>query len=349
MVWISLFVFVMSLLLPAPLLYSFFQRDWRSPRSIKLLASFGLAPMFSSLLFYYALVFGQLFLVWICFWLVMIPFALLNGRLKRWHRDILDASANSKYLISMVFIFIFGYLAYAYFGKITEHDTFEYMALGKSLVNGFDPFNYRYLKESGFFYVGLHGLCYPILFAMEHGLCLFFGDNNFIGVKFLSGYYGLLLVLLFYFTMRDFYPALAKYATLYLLFSMGIIFSGLQFHLETMRIFMLVLTFYLFFCLISGNNVPLTILSISFGLQSYLHLTGFIVTILLAATTLIIVFKKDYTFNQIFVFVVGIIFFGGIHYFLELGERSGYFIKQIIIIFYHLNAIKIFIIPLIIN
>lgn len=329
MEWISFLVFFFSLLLPAPLLYSFFQRDWKASRDIKLIASFGLAPLFSSLLFYYALVFGNVFSVWVGFWLVLIPFSILTGRLQRWHRDIIASCTDrSKFFIGAV-LFLTIYSWYARLRPVTEHDTFEYIALGNSLINGFDPFNYRFNPESGFFYVGMHGLCYPILFAMENGLQRLFGDVSFFGVKFLSGYYWLLLLMLFHFSFKRFQPALANYTTLYVGLSLGIIFSGLQFHLETMRIFMMVLSFYVFFSYMKGKNVPLSVLSLVFGLLAYLHFIGAVSIALLALTALLVIVKREHSFNATFLFVVGIIFFGGIHYFLELGENSNYFLKEL--------------------
>jgi hypothetical protein len=328
--WISFFVFCISLLLPAPILYSFFQRDWKASRDIKLIASFGLSPLFSSLLFYYALVFGQVFYVWIGFWLVLIPFSFWSGRLQRWHRDILASCMERIKFFFVALVFLIAYVLYAWWRPITEHDTFEYLALGKSLVDGFDPFHYRFIPETGFFYVGMHGLCYPILFAMEQGLSFAFGELPFFGVKFLSGYYLLLLLMLFYFTFKRFYPELAKYATFYVGLSLGLIFSAFQFHLETMRIFMLVLSFFIFFSFIKGNLVPLSVLSLTFGLLAYLHLTGAIVAALLGFSVVLVLIKREYSFNQIFLFLVGMVFLGGIHYFLELGENSNYFMKEIL-------------------
>jgi hypothetical protein len=330
MEWISFFVFFISLLLPAPMLYSFFQRDWSASRDIKLVASLGLAPFFSSLLFYYALVFGSATIVWIAFWLALLPYAFFSGRLQRWHRDIIASCwERGKYFFPAL-LFMLAYAFYAWLRPVTEHDTFEYLALGKSMVNGFDPFHYRYNQETGFFYVGMHGLCYPIFFAMEQALTFVFGPLPFFGVKFLSGYYTLLLVLFFHLSFKRFQPGLAKYASIYLILSLGLIFSTLQFHLETMRIFMLVLSFFLFFSLMKGNQVPLPVLSLVFGLMAYLHFIGAIVAVLLAFSTFIIIVKRDYSFNHIFLFLVGLVFFGGIHYFLELGESSKFFLKEML-------------------
>lgn len=327
--WISFFIFFFSLLLPAPLLYSFFQRDWKASRDIKLIASLGLSPLFSSLLFYYALVFGNVIYVWIGFWIVLVPYAIFSGRLQRWHRDIIASFADRKLFFISAFLFLSLYSIYAKLRPVTEHDTFEYLALGKSLLNGFDPFHYRFNSESGFFFVGLHGLCYPILFAMEQGLGVLLGDYSFFGVKFLSGFYWLLLLLLLFFSFKRFQPSLAGYTTLYVAFSLGIVFSGLQFHLETMRIFMMVLCFYVFFSYIKGKNIPLSVISLVFGLLCFLHFIGAMAAALLSITLLPVIVKREHSFNTVFLFLVGIVFFGGIHYFLELGENSNYFLKEI--------------------
>jgi hypothetical protein len=204
---------------------------------------------------------------------------------------------------------------YASLRQISEHDTFEYMALGENIYEQcrIDFPGFRYLPN-GLFYVALHGFIYPLLYTTQ----LFFDTDQALAFKSLSMFYALLLMSLFAWKVLRYRKAWLLPAMLLLLSSYGFLFSILQFHLESIRIFLLFASVLLAFDMIRKDWRAVPLLGLLLGLQTGLHFIGFIASLVIMAGLLFFsplsVQERIWTSVRLFAFVLVL---GAIHYILE--------------------------------
>lgn len=236
------------------------------------------------------------------------------GIYKRYWRILIGRIGLIPVCIALLILFVCPPL-YASLREISEHDTFEYMALGRNIYNyGTIEFpGFRYLPN-GFFYVALHGFVYPLIYTIQ----LFFTpDSDFI-FKTIPLYYSILLIFLFAMRIRRLPRSWWLPSMGILLTSYGFIFSTLQFHLESIRLFLLFSSVILAFSYLRYHRPCVNLLGIMLGLQAGLHFIGLVASLIIIAGVFLFnpvswSEKSWVATRMFFLFLV----FGAVHYLLE--------------------------------
>ena len=217
-------------------------------------------------------------------------------------------------MVALVILFSFPAL-YASLRGVSEHDTYEYMILGRHLYEtGQINFSgFRFLP-GGFFYVALHGFIYPLLYTSQ----LFFSPDSDLIFKSMSLYYALLLVFLFVLKLRKLPLSWLLPSLLLLLSSYGFIFSILQFHLESIRIFLLFVSLLLAWDYMKRHRPCIHLLGLVLGLQAGLHFIGLVASLIIIAGVFffnpVSLQEKTWVSVRLFFFVL---LLGAVHYLLE--------------------------------
>lgn len=318
-------------ILPAVPGYIFFARyfNHKENNSLKpLIYALGISPVFSLLVLYYALLIfkGLSPLVYVLLF-SLSPFLLLIFKF--------DASRlqfpDWKYAAAVI-IFLASVFFYASRKELTEHDTLEYALQGRHFFYHLSVYytSIPYHAENGFYYVGLHGFAFPLIYTWESMVNQLFHSDSILLFKAVNSVYALLLLLLVFAELRKFGVRYAIVATIILALTSGFIFNALQFHLEMMRQF-LFLAFVMFFinALIQHSFSALLVFSAIAGLQSTIHSIGAIAAAIAFAIVILKLFitNLDKKLFQSFLAVVFLITFGWMHYILDVLIGTGWILK----------------------
>lgn len=236
------------------------------------------------------------------------------GIYKRYWHALIGRIGLKTVCLSLLALFILP-PTYASLRDISEHDTFEYITLGKSLYeNGEIHFpGFRYLPN-GFFYVAMHGFIYPLLFTIQS----FFTPNQDFIFKTIPLFYALLLIFLFALRIRRLPKPWWIPSMLLLLSAYGFIFSILQFHLEAIRLFLIFASVLLAWHYLRLHRNCVLLLGVVLGLQAGLHFIGLIASLIIMAgiflfNPLSLPEKTWATVRMFFLFIL----LGAVHYILE--------------------------------
>jgi len=184
-----------------------------------------------------------------------------------------------KLSLALIILFLLPPL-YASLRQISEHDTFEYMILGRNIYENrqISFSDFRFLPN-GFFYVALHGFIYPLLYSWQ----LIFTPESDLVFKSLSLFYSILLFFYYLLNLRRLPRTWWMPSSILLIFTYGIIFSSLQFHLEAIRLFLLSGSVLVAVDYLRRQRPSPDLLGILLGLLAGLHFIGFVATALIIA------------------------------------------------------------------
>ncbi len=298
------------------------------------LISAAIAPSICSLLIYYLLILipkqSSLFYVSVVF--AVFTYLLIIGR-KNLHKlrdSTLTFLQEKKKTEPKIFLFIASALTIFFLAwqiivvkiPIIRHDTFEYGTWGKVLSERkqINYSNQRFDPTTGFYFVGLHGMNFPIFGTWErfwNDITSSQGDYYFRSV---TGWYWIIIVLelLYWLMKKDKVIAFIAATALVLTPAFGA--SLLYYHLDTYRIAFLVITLSLLLQVIEKPNRLLVLLfGISGGFMANAHSLGFA----LAGILFILygLFSRESIKNKIInLLIIGILIlvFGAVHYLFDI-------------------------------
>lgn len=233
--------------------------------------------------------------------------------------------------ILLLFLFLLC-LAYSAWRSLSEHDTFEYMFLAKQLAikKQLSISNYRFDENSGSFFVGLHGLLYPLLYTWQVFFNQIMNVNSEWWFKSLSGFYTVLFIAMFTGYLKKINHKLIFFGLGLLLTSYAMVFSMLQFHLEMIRLFLFVTVLYIAISFLNTPNNQLNLLGLVLGLQAGIHFIGLVISLLVFL--LLFFFMKQSFIKRIKKISLSLIIFlfaGALHYLLEFLLGDGYWWQKI--------------------
>lgn len=302
---------------------------------ILLFASLGISPIFTSLVIYYLLLliphktslFYLLIITGFYLLIYLIKFKEISSAIKTIKNIILNID---KYLLSIILLFIVVWQIIIVTIPILSHDTFEYATQGKIFfINKSIIYQERQFDSAtNFFYVGLHGFGYPLFGTVERFFNDIFLTQKDYYLRSISGYYWILIVLLQYYLLSKKNKILAILATITLITSFGFTIMFAFYHLDTLRIFLLMLsTIYLLKSIDSNNNLNLVLFGITTGLSAFSHSLNCIIGLIQILTFLIFQkYFKQKIYKTIYITILFILF-GGIHYILDTFWGTGWIIK----------------------
>jgi hypothetical protein len=333
-----LLLYLLLAILPTCFIFNWIHHQTSNIKASVVL-SLGIAPLLMSSILYLMLLFlpEQSAVIYL-----LIAYSVLIAHMIFFRKKTLvsyDASItrmafdkSEKILASMLLMFFICTLAYSHWRPLSEHDTFEYMLLGKKLAleKQLIISNYRYHVASGSYFVGLHGLLYPILFTWQSMFNQLMHTDSEWWFKSLSGYYSLLFLAMFTFYLKVINSKWVLLGLCLLLSSFAMVFSILQFHLEMIRLFLFLAVVYISITYIESPHNQLNIIGILLGLQAGIHFIGLVVSIISLG---LIFFFLQQTYAKRFKMLLKqfIIFLlcGSIHYVLEYSMGDGYWWQKI--------------------
>lgn len=336
--------------------YALFQQVFEKRPKLNILVNLGLGPVFASLLLYYLLMllpgFSSLFylsaitaiwfaiLIWkkqqiLPFFINLFAFRQDLFNLFKFRKGLKHYffATNNMALTALFLVFGFGLYQCLLTGLI-GHDALEYMVQGayfftqKALT--YQAHNYD--VGSGFYYVGLHGWSFPLQVTLEH----LFDDLTFAGYdlyfRLLTPIYGSLLLMLVYGVIKEKASVIWGIAAISLLiFAKGFLIAISYVHIDSYRIFLMVVAMMSLLQLIkSPNYITLVALSFAAGNAAFTHSLNVFVAFFIGLCLLL--FVKPNWKNKLkmsLAYAGLLILFGGVHYLLDVLYGTGWIFGNI--------------------
>lgn len=217
---------------------------------------------------------------------------------------------------------------------ISGHDMLEYAIQAKHFAREklIDYVPNRYHAENNFFYVGLHGFSFPLLGTWEYLFSEIFGvyDNDYF-LRSVSGYYGVLILVLIYYFMKQYSRFYALSAIILLFSSYGFYLMVTDYHIDTYRIFMILAAFAgLAMAIKYPSNITLILFGVFAAAQAYIHSLGVFIAIFLCLSFFIFYPGRlsQKALQSLVLFLI-IMLFGGVHYIMDVFFGTGWIFQEI--------------------
>jgi membrane-bound ClpP family serine protease len=190
--------------------------------------------------------------------------------------------------------------------------------------------SYPFHPENGFYYIGLHGFTFPLIYTWELMFNKLFNVESIILFKMINPLYSFFLLILVFEEVKTISKTYAFWSVLLIAMSMGFIFNALQFHLEMLREF-LFLVFVSFFirALKDASIKNILLFAAIAGLQSTIHSIGAIAACIALALILLKLYlsNMDRKIQTSMFAVLFLLVFGWIHYLLDIFIGTGWILK----------------------
>lgn len=330
-----IFYFIFFILLPLPIAVVL-NRYIKENTLFSISASIGLALPLSALVLNYLFLFVQplpkLFYLIVILCVFGILFFTQKKHLKLFlHQTKSEFLAlfGKYYLVGFIalLLFIFCQISYSIFKPFTEHDSFEYAIQGKIFAK---DLSIQYVKNrfdatSGFFYVGLHGYLYPLIYSLENIYTAFFSKPTDFLFRGLNNFYSLFVLLLAGTYFKNKSLKLTLIVILTIIFNYSFFFTALQTSIDHLRIYLL-----LVFILLWQENLNearfefAILLFIILGLSANTHSLNMIISCFLFFAWGILQLTNKKSFGLILVGLGAFIIGGAFHYILDTFWGSGW-------------------------
>lgn len=315
-----------------------------------LLYSFGLGPALTSLFLYYLLLLvphvsnGFYVIVIISIYAGLLWFGRkdllvapkeIRGRLKFGWKKYRSSSVFPK--METLFFILFFFLLILFFLHISSHillrpltgnDILEYAAQGKAL------FSLKHIEfrspilntETGFYRPSFHAPGFSLLLTWEMMIDSLWKSQNDLYFKCLSLYFGLLIILLQAYWLSRKSKRLALLGTVALLTALNFFYSFLSFHIDTYRIFFLMVAWiYLAYALDKKDSLSFLLLGVFSGLAAFAHSLGVPIA-LLTGLVFFAFLRGNFLAKLKAAAFVGLTMLacGGLHYVIDLFWGAGW-------------------------
>ena len=327
-------------------------RNRAHPPAEIVIASFGLAPPIITLLLYYSLLVlpslpdlvyfvivlsffvGVLYLGrhWMADSLAYLKSALIKG----WQRLAAGPSHGfarwlSIHLASLLVLYLAFLIISSLQVPIGGHDALSYAAQGKALykIKHIELRGILLDPATGIYRPSFHAPSFPLFLTWEmilNGLFGFGGDMYFRSVHL---YFGILIIALLVYWLNKKGRALALLGVIGLLSSRGFFLALARVHIDTYRIFFLLLSWiYLARALRNKDRLSLVLLGASSGIAAFAHTLGAFA----AALTLLVFFlflggRILYRFQTAALVCLWALAAGGLHYLIDMAWGSGWILS----------------------
>lgn len=236
------------------------------------------------------------------------------------------------------YLFFLGAMGFGSFIMLTykplvDHDILEYGTQGRIFLRDMAV---RYEKHhfdaaTGFYYVGLHGFSFPLLFTWEGLVRGLVGDHGDAWVRFLTPWYALLLVSFVWAVLRRFQVWVAVWASGAFALTIGYLYLNTIYHVDPMRLFLFTASFALLLQVVRRpSTAAIVCWGTLLGAHAMVHSLGMILApfLLLAGWLFLsgpILRRTVQTSIAAALFVMA----GGLHYLLDVCCGTGWLFKDI--------------------
>lgn len=311
-----------------------------------LLLGVGISPYFTAILLYYLFLllpnrsdgFYLIFIYSTYFILALVSFSSIKHLLKEISSRIKNIFIRNRLIfISGIIFFAFVFAGWSYYIKsksLTEHDTLEYAVQGKIFYEDktISYETHRYDEDNGFYYVGLHGLSFPLLATFERMNNSFLGSEKDYFFRSLNSIFGLFILLgIFLYSLHAKNIFFAIIMCIGLFFTYGFFETIMKYHIDNYRVFYLLCSIILMQKYIENNSFStLFIFALFLSAQANAHSLGFMLAIIQIGILFLfiegnIITKLKKT-SQITSFML---IFGGIHYLIDIFSGTGWIFQDI--------------------
>jgi hypothetical protein len=236
--------------------------------------------------------------------------------------------------LSILLVVAFFWLKQIIGTPISGHDMLEYAIQAKHFARekliAYIP--NRYHAENNFFYVGLHGFSFPLIGTWEYLFSEIFGiyDNDYL-LRSVTGYYGILILVLVYHFIKKYSRFYALSAITLLFSSYGFYLMVTDYHIDTYRIFMILAAFAgLGLAIKYPSSITLILFGVFTAAQAYIHSLGVFIAIFLSLSFFIFYpakFSKKAVQSLVLFFII--MLFGGVHYVMDVFLGTGWIFQEI--------------------
>jgi hypothetical protein len=218
-------------------------------------------------------------------------------------------------------------VSYAILKPFTEHDSFEYAIQGRIFAK---ELSIKYLKNridanSGFYYVGLHGFIYPLIYSLENLYTSYFLKPSDFLFRGLNTFYSFFLLLLIGTYYKKKSIKLALIAVLTIIFYYSFIFTALQTSLDHLRIYLMLV--FLFLWRENSNETKSKFVSLLFiilGLSANIHSLNMIIGCFLLFSWSVYQLINNKPIYLLFVASLAYFIGGSFHYLLDTFIGTGW-------------------------
>lgn len=215
---------------------------------------------------------------------------------------------------------------------IVDHDVVIYGLLGNLFADNLAIEYQDHLvnPKSGFYYIGLHGFAFPLQRTFEVLITKSLSIKSDLYFRFVSGYYGLLILAFIAYWTRKRSWGLGFASSILAMGSLSFMFLFFVYHIDSMRVFALMLSIHLLIKLIRASQPSLKLLILFgwiLGMTSFIHSIN---VILVAIIKLVWYWYSGRKLNISFplVLLLAIMIGGGVHYLLDLTIGTGWLLRK---------------------
>lgn len=228
---------------------------------------------------------------------------------------------------------LFGSFIMLTYKPLVDHDILEYGTQGRIFLRDMAV---RYEKHhfdasTGFYYVGLHGFSFPLMFTWEGLVRGALGDHGDAWVRSLTPWYALLLVSFMWAVLRRFNVWVAVWASGAFALTIGFLYLNTIYHVDPMRLFLFAASLALLPNVIGTPTYPVIVCwGGVLGAHAMVHSLGMILApFMLLAAWLFLSGPILRRTVQVFTATVPFIIAGGAHYLLDVWCGTGWLFKDI--------------------
>ncbi len=230
-------------------------------------------------------------------------------------------------------VMLFGSFIMLTYKPLVDHDILEYATQGGIFLQDMAV---RYEKHhfdaaTGFYYVGLHGFSFPLLFTWEGLVRGVVGDHGDAWVRCLTPWYATLLVSFVWALLRRFDRWVAVWATGAFTLTLGYLYLNTIYHVDPMRLFLFTVSVALLQQVVRMPATPLVMCwGGVLGAHAMVHSLGMILApFMFLAAWLFMAGPIGRRSGQVLMAVVLFMIFGGIHYVIDVCCGTGWLFKDI--------------------
>jgi hypothetical protein len=297
----------------------------------------GLGPMLMSILLYYSFLLLPHLPSFIYLLMIITIFGVLGyiGRgnfknimytLKKRLRHIWVVN---RYVASSFSLIVAGlillWLAVVSIVPIFSHDMFEHMTYGKNIgyAREIKYEKERYFAQTEFHYYGTQGYAFALQRGWEELVNSSISTNSDYFTRSISGYYLILLVILFFYIISKYDKVLAVCSVLLLLLTPAIGMGLVFYHLDTLRIFFLCCSLLQLIQLLKNDSkFNKGFLGLILGIATFIHMLNTFFAVLIVGMYFILGNKKSLMawktkFDSCLIIGIIVLAAGGIHYLFD--------------------------------
>jgi len=330
--------FILFILFPLPIAV-FLNRYIKNNFLFSFAASIGLALPVSALLLNYLLIFFPHFPKSFYLGIILSFFLVVSIIQKNEFKLFLNSlfiefkllfGKYSLLCFLLLIVAVFLQVSYSILKPFTEHDSFEYAIQGRIFAKelSIEYLKNRYDINSGFYYVGLHGYIYPLIYSLENIYTSYFLKPSDFLFRGLNTFYSFFILLMTVSYLKNKSIKLALVSLLIIVFTYSFIFTALQTSLDHLRIFLLLV--FLFFWKENFNETKIgfiLLLFIILGLSANIHSLNMIIACFLLFAWSIYQLINKKPLHLIIVACFAFLFGGSFHYLLDTFFGTGWIFK----------------------